>query len=599
MISKSILFIAFVLTAAAPLQGFGDPIEEIEGASQKEREIRWLWKYLGEFVESCERSGAECASDDLKSVVTRLRESLPSKPQATTSAWGQRLKFVSEAQSPGLFTSTDGENHRLAVTELRMNADIYINVDRVDLPPARWVGILVHEAVHHLGLPDDVSRLPDRLGAAVATHVEKNWHESFLGEFGHPGTGMIVFNEPLQDRLARVFVNVNTIANLSVTTDHDLRLNANKPVCNAEDKFIGQWTGENLWRVLNLRGDKGRARIRGSAVINNTCRNSSGQEYQVKTNLMSILDLVFNSPFDPFSAWWELPSYIDPTSASFGYAEEAANQIDFNRTFAILSVSHSGSEFLPGEAWRSRIIVKSTDGFRPGECGVFFSASQWMFSRSANEKIFDVFNTCRLTALGDDRWQIDTHYTFSETAQPDLFAVSLIYFSNGETDRYAVPLRPQFVKFKNPSASPRMSVSAWRVSELDPATNLMGQPVVGSFRVEYDKPFWLEVDLFGPQKILRQYFDFDFIVNSAMGLVLMPWNPATHDMGEMILRTEQVPIPGGTRLRFQLKLPRTMDSLTNLGFKLRRISVETDDYSWAELELPNFNEAWFLTDTLL
>src|SRR4051794_40920856 len=91
-----------------------DLIEQVSGANRTEREIRWLWKYVGEFTRACGKN--DCKDAEVRAVLDKLNTAMPLAPQLSTSAWGQRLKFVSEKDNPDLFTSAANEAHRIAVT---------------------------------------------------------------------------------------------------------------------------------------------------------------------------------------------------------------------------------------------------------------------------------------------------------------------------------------------------------------------------------------------------------------------------------------------------------------------------------------------------
>jgi hypothetical protein len=590
---RTILLTLLFLSAGAR----ADLVEGITGASRPEREIRWLWKYIGEFTRSCAKSGAECKDPEIKAVVDQLTAGLPAAPGPTTSPWGQRLKFVSEKDNPNLFLSAANEAHRVAVTELKPGAPVYINSDRMaQLNHGQWIGVLVHETVHHLGIDDDARRLPDRVGAAVAAHVMSNWQESNMAEFGHPESTFLAFNDPALDRPARIMGQA-----FEFTMDEEAAPNPRLPICANGEKFKGQSMAAPLWRVVYLRGDKARAKIRGSARVTNVCVSASGAERTLLTNFTIMMDLVFQQPFDPKGAWWNLPSKLDAASLAAGNNDTQEELLEMYRTFVIQSSAPEKPVYHPGEEWRAKYVVESTDGFQPSACNAFFSASQWFFSRNVTTTMFEGFQSCALTPLGANRWQVDVKYTFAGAAvQPDAFALAFIHFPGptGQPDRFAIPTRPVYVQLDNPSAPPRLKAVAWRVSGLQPRTTLFGGKIQNSYAVDYNQPFWLEFDFAGPQKPKRQFIDFDFIVENAGAQVLFPWNPPVEKITTVIPKVETVAIPGGFRLRYQMTLPPVVAQVKALGFKLRRLSVETDDFAWSELEIPNFLEGLFLTGAL-
>lgn len=582
-----------ILLLAVSVQfAHGDPIDEFGGPASKENQVRWIWKYLGEFITSCERSGEECQDPEIKATLQDLRDVFPQTPQTADSDWGQNLRFVSEVDRPDLFTSESGETHRVAVTGNIPWREVYINRDRIDLPNSRWVGILTHELVHHLGIEDGVSRLPDRVGAAVAAFTERNWTERTMAEFGHPEYGILIFNDPSHDRPVRAMVNV------LMTIDNDFTLNSNKPVCEEGEQFLGQWSEDVLWQVIYLRGDRKLAKLRSTAILHSRCGKPDGQERIVRAVITGLLDLNFDETFSVGEAWWDLPSRVDPQTLAWGYITEAESRIELNRTFAIVSVEYEKPTVQAGETWRGRMMVRSLDGFRPSSCGITIAGSRWAFNRSYEAVLFDVVSDCRLTDLGGDKWQIDFSHQIPPNAQADYFYPTMLYVNSANDARFGFTAKPAYVEVLQSAPREPLAFVDWQVEGADERIAHLGIPLRRSYRVEYGKPFWIEFDLNGDADATEQYFDIDLLANTGFGTVFMPWNPNLDSMtGQILLRHEQVRLPDGKlRLRYQLSLPRRIGEVDVYGFKLRRVYARTDDYSFAEIEIPYMLEAVFFTD---
>ncbi|MGE0527183.1 MAG: hypothetical protein AB7G93_08745 [Bdellovibrionales bacterium] len=580
-----------------PLLGANaDPVEFLEGSSREERELRWLWKYLPEFVRSCLDTAPECADPELRPIIERVQAALPAKPESSQSAWGQRLKFVSESAHPDLFQTSESEAHRLAVTDTKPGVPIFINADRMSLDHIQWVGILAHEAVHNLGIKDGRSRLPDRVGAAISAHVERAIVRADLSEFGHPQAGLVFFSAPGGDLPARILTYF-----LHVSTDNSAGPNNRVPICARGEKFVGQRMQPPLWRVLDLRGDIGEAKIQGSALLWNRCASAArGEVRKVRSQFAIRVDLQFKEKFDERSAWWERPSLIRPDSLAAGVNDEGNQEMDLDRGFIVESIRFDEKSLKPEQSWNAAITVKALDDYVPRSCLAAFSGTRWHFNRTANLKMFQFFNSCTLTALDSDRWQVDTRFLFPPATRPDLFALAFIRFEDEHSNvRYALPARPEYVEIQNPRAATPLKVLSWNVVGLEPRTSLYGVSLVNSFQVRRGQPFWLEIYLQGQQEVKNPIFDFDFVVPASDGFVLMAWNPPMERIdGRIVLKTEQRKIPGGFILRYQLTLPDTVSGLRPEGFRLRRVSVETSDFSWTELNIWQPTEGYFLTDKL-
>lgn len=571
-----------------------DPGESIDGATRKEAEIRWIWKYLGEFVRSCAEAAQECAKPEVEPVISELLKMLPLNPDSVTSTRGQRLKFISEAAHPELFKTAESEAHRLAVTGLTADADILINTDRMEIEAIKWVGYLTHEAVHHLGISEDERRLPDIVAAAVESHVAKYWIDDTLAEFNHPHEGILSFSAPAMNRPVRMLQALFRKAE----SDTDLGPNARVPICATGDVFQGQSIEPLFWRVTNVRGDQGYAHIRGSAGVRNICVKASGEKYEVRTSFVLNSELRFWERFDNRSAWWEKRWIHHAASITGGNYDGEEVAMDINRTFAIESFEYDRATVGPGETWRARAVVFSTDGFVPESCAAAQSGSRWFYARTIASRVFDGTDECVITSLGSSRYQVDIAKVMPQNLQPDLFSILFLMFTGQGQARYAMPGgSPQFIEAVNPSAAPRMKASNWFQKGLEPRATFFGTPIKNSFRVEPGKPFWIHLELKGDQEIKDIYFDVDLILNTPDGdLALAPLNFDISQDSSFVTAKEVISIFGKTSVRLQVTLPERLSGSVLYGFRLSKIGLETGDYSWTEVQMPDFPEGLFLTD---
>ncbi len=588
--------LTLLLIACASAPTLADSIELIEGASEKEKEIRWLWKYAGEIVRACARSGEECQKPEIKPIIDRLAAYFPSEPQLSASAWGQRLQFKSEAANPGVFKTGEGEAHRLAVTELRADAPVIVNTDRMDgVDVNAWVGHLVHESVHHILVPDDERRIPDVVGAAVAAFAQRNFQYSDLDIVGHPEDRVIAFSAPAMDRPARVYMSMRDLA-----YDTSLTPNARVPICQPGEKFLGQKSESMFWRVNYIRGDQGYLYARGSARVFNSCGGADGSSRVVETSFIVQGELKFWERFDNRSAWWTARSEWDAVSLAGGNYDGYDAQVDLNRTFAVESIDHESPQVEAGGTWRTKLVVYSTDGFVPATCGATLTGSRWFFHITGNMAMFSVYDECKVTPLGEGRFQVDAATKIPQNAQPDLFRLAFVYFEGADRIRYAIPGgKPAFVEIVNSQAAPRMKATAWETAGLEPRTSMMGAPLQNSFRIEYDRPFFIDVGVRGTQQLKTHFLDIVLIVSYQGELHQMPWNPNVSEAPEFVERVEILPQPGGARVRYHLVLSSELkhsDGLKVVGLKFRRASMETDDFTWVEANVPEFLKGVFLTD---
>jgi hypothetical protein len=576
-----------------------NPGETVEGASRKEREIRWLWKYLPDIVRACARTVGECSNPEVKPVIDQLIQQLPLEPETFTSPRNQRLKFVSEASRPDLFQTGESETHRVAVTGLTPDADVFINSDRMGASPLQWVGWLVHESVHHLGLPDGQDRLPDKVGAAVASFAASYLIENSLAEFGHPDEVIVTFHPPDLKGQIRMYSDVLPVK-LPIAADTVLGPNYKVPVCAEGEAFQGQQIEPIFWRVGYLRGDQGFGQIRGTAKITNVCVGASGAAREVLTTFVFQGEMQFWERFENRSAWWEKRWQFDPMTVAAGNYDGEDVLMDLNRTFAVESIAHEKPVVGAGETWRTQMVVRSMQGETPESCGVAISGARWFHHRVSGLTMFDWSEKCSITPLEGARYQIDMEKKFPEGFQPDLFSIPFVLLKVGEERRYAMPGgNKNFIEAVNPAAPARMKGRTWNAPGLAARASVFGQPLKHSFSIEKGRAFWLEFEYSGDQELSDIYLDVDLYVRMADGdYAQAPFNATLDDFRELVTAREVLSIFGVTRVRLRFELGDTIQGHQVAGFKLRRLSAKTGDYSWVESNIGGMLEGMFLTSEL-
>ena len=252
----------------------------------------------------------------------------------------------------------------------------------------------------------------------------------------------------------------------------------------------------------------------------------------------------------------------------------------------------------PGETWRAQAIVFSTDGFVPESCDAAQSGSRWFYARAIALRLFDGTDECSITALGSNRYQVEIVKTMPQNLQPDLFSILFLMFTGEGETRYAMPGgAPKFVEVVNPAAPARMKVTNWFQKGLESRATFFGTAIKNSFRVEHGKPFWIHVELTGDQEIKDIYFDVDLILNTPDGdMALAPLNFDISKYSSFVTGKEVISIFGKTSVRLQITLPERMSGSVLYGFRLSKIGLQTGDYSWTDVQMPDFPEGLFLTN---
>lgn len=578
------LLLLGILTSPA----HSDPSGSIAGDTIKEREIRWFWKYLGEIVRDCAKNGEECQDPAIQATVQKLATSLPD-----TLSDGS-LQFV--AESSGLFQTAPNDGHRLAVTDLKPGSTVYINTDRMDLPATQWVGILVHECVHHLSIVDDALRLPDQVGTALATYATRALSRSTLEEFGHPDQGVLILSSPSLDRPAHVLIFLEQFS-----SDQDLSPNARVPICDPGETFLGQKVGPMFWRASYVRGSQGYVYLRGSAQVHNSCQSGTGAVREVQTAFIFNFQLNFWERFDPRSAWWNAKSAVNLRDLSSGNYDGLDLRLDIGRTFAVESIRYPSSSGVAGSIWSTRAIVVSTEGMVPNECLGYFYGTRWFYNRQNSLTLGEPYDECKITPLGEHRYQIDLAKVIPVGAQPDLFTLQFIAFIGGTNlPHFAIPPKPQFFEVLNPSAPPPLKTTDWVAEGVERIKTIYGAKTNNSFRVQTGQPFWIELRVIGQQPILDHFVDLDMLVAVNGDAVTAPWNPSLQALKEkgFLIGIEDKTTASGRKIRYHFVLLSNYSGMPLIGFKLRRIHMKTSDFSWTETQFEDFPHVVFATNAV-
>ncbi len=582
-----------IFILALSIQSFADVLEQIPGRTQTEREIRWLWKYLPDVVRACAKSGSECQSSEINKVVLQLIPTYPATIEKTDSSWGQILQFVSEKSRPDIFTTGADEEHRIAVTGLTKDSPIFINTDRMELPISKWIGILAHESVHHLGYKDDETRLPDRVGAAIESKFLRISSLSTLEEFGQPQVRILIANTNRTDSNAPTMVSLPMFGN-----DQYIGPNSRVPICQNNQRFKGQNVGSALWRTLRVRPKQGLVKVKASAIVRSTCEDIKNKEQShPQTVFLTELDLQF-APFDIQSDWWTHPSKILYETSIAGNDDEDHERIELDGTMAISSILHEQSVVNAGEIWKSKIKVESLDAFVPKSCSADLTGLNWSFHDIFGVPAVEHFDSCTIKSLGNNQYQVDLQTLIPKNAQPDFFYFTWIAFSDDLNVRYAVPSRPKAIEVRNSAASAPLKIIDWRVLGLQPVDKIMGRAIEKSFRAKRDQNFWVEVDVMGSAKIGKEYMEFDALAVDPTGsVVLAPTTLEVQTNTLYVQSFERLAIPGGVRLRYQMRIP-TSGKLEVHGIKFLKFYSKTDDFSWVEFDITKVLSGFILDESV-
>ncbi len=176
-----LILLAFMVSTTAAPRAFAAALVD----AQTQRRVEFAWEKTRVYLKAC------LVTDECGFTPAEIQIALRIGANETNYS-AKTLQFVDESASP--FSSVNGDAHRLMLTGLTPQSPIFINATRIhDVPVETLIGLFAHELLHHLGVIDDASRLPDQFGARVATLVRRYVVPMNLGL---RNSSTLVFNYP-------------------------------------------------------------------------------------------------------------------------------------------------------------------------------------------------------------------------------------------------------------------------------------------------------------------------------------------------------------------------------------------------------------------
>jgi hypothetical protein len=582
------LILALLVFTATTNYAFAESRAALAGSEQKAREIHWAWRYMKDFSLSCLESKTECLQPDVREMVTKLSTYAPEYNSSSEISWANLLQFVSETVRPDLFKSTEGEVHRVAATELKMNSVVYINTDRMKgLELRDWIGILAHEMLHHLGYKDDQLRTLDKVGAELAKHFQRRALLSNFEQYGRPDLINLIFNSNATNRLS-----LGMLTWPDGTYDIEWGNSVEATLCNTNETPVKQFVGSPTWRINRIQVKRGIVTAHGGGFVNALCQDKVTAQQRVnRLMIYEGIDLQFKAPLQLRDWQNETPSVIPETIQITTSSNPADVVWSPNQSFVVVSLKNENEVLRAGDTWKAQIILQSLDEkFQPTTCEVFYTGTEWSFWKQNRLPALAQFRSCAFKGIGNGQFQIDIETTFPFNMRPDDFYIPLIRFPSANGDRFAVPTHPQFINVKNPEALPPPVFESYSVQGLANETEYKGDKLEESYRARAGDVFTVDLIIKGPHQMSDVQLDIEFWSLRPDGNVgrLFYSGPAT-DMQQIITKTEILKNGDVTTVRLTVKMPATLVGYGIEAMRFTRFYMRSSDYSWVELENTTFN----------
>lgn len=580
------LAIVFFVTVLISFNGHASYKSEMPGATQSEREIRWLWKYLNEFLYSCRNSTNECQDPKIKNSLDDLLAYVPESNTAQAEKWEKLLQFVSEKERPDLFTTTDIETHRMAVTTLEKYSVVYINTDRMNLSLDVWAGLLAHEALHHLGIPDGADRYPDQLGVEITKHFKRQMQTSSLEQFKKPDIHTMAFNSAGEGRSTVGFLSTGII-----TSDIGWESSVVQPFCKTSEIIAKQFTSSPSWRLNRIQPEKGIVTVRGGGYISIVCLNkTTANRRSIEIPLDASIALQYPLPFDRENWIAQTPTPVKSQEDAYGPSNTPSDfKFSKAQTFFIQSVQHEKEQIVAGSTWNTQIILKSVDDFQPLQCQLFVVGTQYSYIGQDHLPGVNPFDSCEFKSLGDRLWQVTGKTVIPASARPDQYYIPIVVFrgASGQGERTAIPTLPKYIKVLNPAAP---KISGIEIMNLPAATRLGTLPLTNSYKVDGGQSFKVQFTVEGPQKAFDLWLDVDlwYLMPTEFGIAR--GTGSSQSWGGVLVDTQVTPIANGTKIEMTYVMPTNVSGLEITAIKFRKFYLRTSDFSWVEVDIPDLHD---------
>lgn len=578
----------FILLATSLLvvtQASANNRDTMQGATQSEREIRWVWKHLHGIASSCLQS-QDCKDPKVNAAVTQLVSYLPLFSSAEAKQWASLLKFVPESQ--GGFQSNQGETHRVVMTGLTKFSPVYVNTDRMDLSLEMLVGLFAHEATHHLGYDDGADRLPDLVGAALAKHFKTNLQYSSLEQFKLPKTRFVLFNSSANEE------TLSFISWSGGTVDVGWDSNEVQPFCGPGETLFKEFISAPAWKVNAFAPAKAVVKVRGGGVIQITCANKmTGVQRRQMLPLDASMDLQYKKPFNRLTWQQEVPTELfqgmmfSPSYNPFDHVFGAGG------TFAVISQTFDKASVTAGETLHATIVLQNLETtFTPDRCELTLAGMQYAYKTMDHLPGVQMFESCVLTSLGNNKWQVEGNIHIPSTARPDLYYIPLIKVSKAFGDRVAIPLVPKMIEVTNLSAAAVPTVSNLRIKGLSPASALGTlTDLTNSYLAPAGSMFTVEFDVFGTQTLDDLWLDLQIWFPGQTEFKIANGTGSSVSLPQVLIKTQITKLSDRTTIAMTYRMPSAIQGIQVSAIKFVRFYIRSSDFSWAEIEMPGFHEA--------
>jgi hypothetical protein len=496
--SSKLFFTSFLIFSLFSSLSLARPFTEILGNSLAEKQIQWLWKNRSMILKSCEFDAAKCSRDP------KVTSAILGMEQLVELSIESEIKFVSEKEKPGFFTSDQGETHRVAMTTNEPKEPIYFNTDQISkLDLNQLCAILFHELTHKLNIADDSQRIPDLVGAAIAANLKNNLAVSPFPLKDGKQIQIAAFLSSTKETITGTDFNLGAIRGFGFLTDNHLFIDLDMSkfeidlACKAdEEKLAAQSLRVPLWVQSKDRPN----RIKGLVLMNNMCVVVKKNTYSVVTRAMSA-ELQFSDSGE-----------IIRDSLVIGLSSSPEALVEYLSTVELISSQVPASAKV-GDSIQILLKVRNRGALKADQCE---SGYQLVTSElpSDNNGTMLMFDQCKIESLGEDQYEIKINTRLLPALTTGTYRMPLLKISGtGGYGMAYLQLESQVSwKVDGISNQKTLALAAPKFVNLKPLANLGDYPLKNSFTYSRDQVCQIEMALDSKETFAVRSLDITFLI---------------------------------------------------------------------------------------
>lgn len=553
----ALLLIISVLGISLPSQAL--VFQEIKGHSVAEKQIQWIWKNRKMLIKSCQFDSAVCTKNPKVSAVVGRIAKVVLETEKT------EIKFLSEKENPGFFTSNQGETHRVAMTSLVPTEPIYFNTDLIStLNLTQMTGILFHELTHKLGILDDADRWPDQVGAVFAAHLQQGLQISAYPLRNGKKIELASFRTSLKPNLTGDDFDLGPIRGFGYLADANIWIDLDfsqfelSPACSETGmQLAGQYLRPPIWRPVRNNQNK----YRGIILLNNMCVNVRTAKFEMV----------------PRSFFAEVFVNSDGTLSrdmNLNLGEDLEALVDYYSTVELISAQVPHEPVKAGAELKVILKVRNKGEMKAVTCqGGFIKASTDQVSADG---VMEAFSSCKLKSLGNFEYEVEMSTALSPSILSGTYRFTTLKLEGADSKDVAFLRLDSEVTWKiDGLAASSIQVQKPQFVGLKAIDGVGKYPFKDSYMYSRGQRFTVDLEINTKEQLKFVALGLKFQIAINGQLASSPARGAPEDFKGIVQTHRFVPKGNGQVLQIEFLLPdRYLGKNQLFGFRLDEVLLQ-------------------------